>query len=103
RVELRDSPAPTATLTARAVFADGSVALAHPRLQIADDMAIGLELLDADGVAFEWLRAHLGAGLDFDMGNSACLIALDVREGNGVARHRPATSGGPALVWRDKF
>lgn len=103
RVQLEVAPPPVVALDASAVFADRTVALRHPQIKISSDNAIGLELLDPDGVAFDWIEKRLATGLEFDMGNSACLIALDIRDGNGVARHRPSTGAGPALMWNDKF
>ncbi|MGO4441009.1 hypothetical protein [Rhizobium sp. RAF56] len=76
--------------------------LSSPTLSVSPDLALGLQIVDRNATALDWLQARLAQGINIDLGSTrAVIVLIDLRQPTAV--HRPLHAAGPKLVWYDSF
>jgi hypothetical protein len=105
RIRLKAVHGTGGTNTVRLQYSAHSIlTLDNPQLSVNADQTIGLQILDPDGTAFEWLAALPGLppSATVDQSTSATFLWLDVR--SKAAMHAPVTTAqGPNIQWQDLF
>ncbi|MER9375486.1 hypothetical protein [Mesorhizobium sp. M0491] len=92
-----------ATVVAALHLPDGtSRNLSSPTLSTSADPILGLQVVDRNATAFDWLQARLAQGVRVDLGSTrAVVVEINLRQ--PTALHRPLQAAGPKLRWYDSF